>query len=166
MAFVRNPVVYVPDLTNGRPIVDGKVYILVAGTVPPMHDSAIDPLDLVTVSYYNEANNLVTQSQPLYTSKGGCLYGNYPDSARQFIISPQAYVFAVYNRIGQLEYSAETTASDYVEVADLADVNSTVLVGGVEAGNIADRAKVYASLEDYSGTPLQKLQAAYDSGST
>ena len=136
MAFVRNPVVYVPDLTNGRPIVDGKVYILTAGTVPPMHDSAIDPLDLVTVSYYNEADNLVEQPQPLYTSKGGCLYGNYPDAARQFIISPQAYVFAVYNRIGQLEYSAETTASDYVETDALAAANSTVTVAGVPAKDI------------------------------
>lgn len=133
MAFVRNPVVYVPDLTNGRPIVDGKVYILTAGTVPPMHDSAIDPLDLVTVSYYNEANNLVTQPQPLYTSKGGCLYGNYPDAARQFIISPQAYVFAAYNSIGQLEYSAETTASDYVETNSLAAANSTVSIAGQPA---------------------------------
>lgn len=49
---------------------------------------------------------------------------------------------------------------------DLAAANSTVLVGGVEAGNLADRAKVYTSLEDYSGTPLQKLQAAYNSGAT
>lgn len=139
MAFVRNPVVYVPDLTNGRPIVDGKVYILTAGTVPPMHDSAIDPLDLVTVSYYNEADNLVEQPQPLYTSKGGCLYGNYPDAARQFIISPQAYVFAVYNRIGQLEYSAETTASDYVETNALAAANSTVLIANEEAWKMATK---------------------------
>ncbi len=149
MAFVRNPVVYVPDLTNGRPIVDGKVYILAAGTVPPMHDSAIDPADLVTVSYYNEADNLVTQPQPLYTSKGGCLYGNFPDAARQYIISPQAYVFAVYNRIGQLEYSAETTASDYVETDALSAANSTVLVGGVEAGDLARKYAEFATVEDY-----------------
>ena len=149
MAFVRNPVVYVPDLTNGRPIVDGKVYILTAGTVPPMHDSAIDPLDLVTVSYYNEANNLVEQPQPLYTSKGGCLYGNYPDAARQFIISPQAYVFAVYNRIGQLEYSAETTASDYVETNALAAANSTALVGGVEAGDVGYLTNHVVAIESF-----------------
>ncbi len=134
MAFLRNPVVYVPDLTNGRPIVDGKVYVLVAGTIPPMHDSAIDADTLVTVSYENEAGNIVEAPQPLYTSKGGCLYGNYPDSARQYMISPQEYVFAVYNRLGQYEYSGETFADDYVESAALAAANSTVLVGDVQAG--------------------------------
>ena len=134
MAYVRNPVVYVPDLTNGRPIVDGKVYLLTSGTIPPMHDSTIDPLDLLTVTFVNEAGNTVEQPQPLYTSKGGCLYGNFPDAARQFMIAPQAYVFAAYNRIGELQYSAETSASDYVETDALAAANSTVLVGGVEAG--------------------------------
>lgn len=137
MAYVRNPVVYVPDLTNGRPIVDGKVYLLTSGTIPPMHDSTIDPLDLLTVTFVNEAGNTVEQPQPLYTSKGGCLYGNFPDAARQFMIAPQAYVFAAYNRIGELQYSAETSASDYVETDALAAVGSTVLVGGVEAGDIA-----------------------------
>jgi hypothetical protein len=133
MAYVRNPVVYVPDLTNGRPIVDGKVYLLTSGTVPPMHDSTIDPLDLLTVTYINEAGNTVEQPQPLYTSKGGCLYGNFPDAARQFMIAPQAYVFAAYNRIGELQYSAETSASDYVETDALAAVGSTVLIAGVPA---------------------------------
>jgi len=137
MAFLRNPVVYVPDLANGRPIVDGKVYALVAGTVPPMHDSAIDPADLLTVTYKNEAGNIVEQPQPLYTSKGGCLFGNYPDAAVQYMITPQEYVYAVYNRIGQLEYSGSTSASDYVETVALAAVDSTVGVGGVEAGMIA-----------------------------
>lgn len=137
MAYVRNPVVYVPDLTNGRPIVDGKVYLLTSGTIPPMHDSTIDPADLLTVTYVNEAGNTVEQPQPLYTSKGGCLYGNFPDAARQFMIAPQAYVFAAYNRIGELQYSAETSASDYVETDALAAVGSTVLVGGVEAQYLA-----------------------------
>lgn len=134
MAFLRNPVVYVPDLANGRPIVDGRVYALVAGTVPPMHDSAIDPADLLTVTYKNEAGNIVEHPQPLYTSKGGCLFGNYPDSAVQYMIYPQEYVYAVYNRIGQLEYSGSTNASDYVETDALAATGSTVLVGGIEAG--------------------------------
>ncbi len=133
MAFLRNPVVYVPDLANGRPIVDGKVYALVAGTVPPMHDSAIDPADLLTVTYKNEAGNIVEQPQPLYTSKGGCLFGNYPDAAVQYMITPQEYVYAVYNRIGQLEYAGSTSASDYVETVALAAVDSTVLIAGVEA---------------------------------
>lgn len=136
MAYVRNPVVYVPDLTNGRPIVDGKVYLLTSGTIPPMHDSTIDPLGLLTVTYINEVGNTVEQPQPLYTSKGGCLYGNFPDAARQFMIAPQGYVFAAYNRIGELQYSAETSASDYVETDALAAVGSTVLVGGAEAGDV------------------------------
>ncbi|QGH73276.1 MAG: cell adhesion-like domain protein [Podoviridae sp. ctKoA10] len=148
MAFLRNPVVYVPDLLNGRPIVDGKVYVLAAGTIPPMHDSAIDSGDLVTVSYENEAGNIVEAPQPLYTSKGGCLYGNYPDSARQYMISPQEYVFAVYNRLGQYEYSGETFADDYVESAALAAADSTVLVGGVEAGEIT---KTIATVESTGG---------------
>lgn len=136
MAYVRNPVVYVPDLTNGRPIVDGKVYLLTSGTIPPMHDSTIDPLDLLTVTFVNEAGSTVEQPQPLYTSKGGCLYGNFPDAARQFMIAPQAYVFAAYNRIGELQYSAETSVSDYVETDALAAADSTVLVGGVDAGQL------------------------------
>jgi hypothetical protein len=142
MAFLRNPVVYVPDLANGRPIVDGKVYALVAGTVPPMHDSAIDPADLLTVTYKNEAGNIVEQPQPLYTSKGGCLFGNYPDAAVQYMITPQEYVYAVYNRIGQLEYSGQTSASDYVETDALAADDSTVLVGGVAAGKIAKQLRL------------------------
>jgi len=136
MAFLRNPVVYVPDLANGRPIVDGKVYALVAGTVPPMHDSAIDPADLLTVTYKNEAGNIVEQPQPLYTSKGGCLFGSYPDAAVQYMITPQEYVYAVYNRIGQLEYSGSTNASDYVETVALAAVDSTVEIAGMEAADL------------------------------
>lgn len=139
MAYVRNPVVYVPDLTNGRPIVDGKVYLLTSGTIPPMHDSTIDPADLLTVTYINEARNAVEQPQPLYTSKGGCLYGNFPDAARQFMIAPQAYVFAAYSNIGQLQYSAETTAGDYVEIDELASTSSTILIGGTEAKEVGRR---------------------------
>jgi hypothetical protein len=133
MAFLRNPVVYVPDLLNGRPIVGGKVYVLTVGTVPPAHDSAINPSTLVTVSYKNEAGNIVTAPQPLYTSKGGCLYGEYPSEARQYISAQNSFVFAVYNSAGRLQYSSETSGSDSVQTADLAAANSTVLVGGVEA---------------------------------
>lgn len=150
MAYVRNPVVYVPDLTNGRPIVDGKVYLLTSGTIPPMHDSTIDPADLLTVTYINEAGNTVEQPQPLYTSKGGCLYGNFPDAARQFMIAPQAYVFAAYNRIGELQYSAETSASDYVETDTLAAVGSTVLVGGVEARDLVSAYQSECHIEAFS----------------
>lgn len=135
MAFVRNPVVYVPDLTNGRPIVDGKVYLLTAGTVPPTQDSAINPADLLTVSYVNEAGNTITQPQPLYTSKGGCLYGSFPEEAAQYSVSNNSFVFAAYDKRGRLQYSAETTASDYIETDALAASDSTVLVGGVEAGS-------------------------------
>jgi len=149
MAFLRNPVVYVPDLANGRPIVDGKVYALAAGTVPPMHDSAIDPADLLTVTYKNEAENIVEQPQPLYTSKGGCLFGNYPDAAVQYMITPQEYVYAVYNRIGQLEYAGSTSASDYVETVALAAVDSTVLIGGVEAWEIAQNNKDFVSITQF-----------------
>lgn len=149
MAYVRNPVVYVPDLTNGRPIVDGKVYLLTSGTIPPMHDSTIDPLDLLTVTFVNEAGNTVEQPQPLYTSKGGCLYGNFPDAARQFMIAPQAYVFAAYNRIGELQYSAETSASDYVETDALAAVGSTVLIGGEEAGDVGKTSKAFTSIYEF-----------------
>ncbi len=133
MAFLRNPVVYVPDLTNGRPIVDGKVYVLVAGTVPPTHDSYIDPLTLVQVTYENEAGNIVNAPQPLYTSKGGCLYGEFPEEARQYISANDAFVFAVYNSIGRLQYSSETFSGDYIESVDLAVSNSTVLIAGVQA---------------------------------
>lgn len=142
MPFIRNPIVYVPDLTNGRPIVDGRVYILKAGTIAPMHDSLIDNADKVVITYQNEAGNYIEQPQPLYTSKGGCLYGDYPESARQFISAENAFVFAVYNRIGQLEYSSETFASDYVESAELAASNSTQLVGGVEAKDVVTHGAV------------------------
>ncbi len=118
MAFVRNPIVYVPDLTNGRPVVDGKVYLLAKGTIAPTHSSSINPSTLLSISYINEAGNTVPQPQPLYTSKGGCLYGSYPDEARQFSLAEQEYVFAVYNRIGRLEYAGHYTNSalsaDYV----------------------------------------------------
>lgn len=150
MAFLRNPVVYVPDLLNGRPIVDGKVYVLVAGTVPPTHDSAINAGTLVTVSYENEAGNIVTAPQPLYTSKGGCLYGNYPDSARQYMISPQEYVFAVYNRLGEYEYSGETFADDYVESVALADTNSTVQIAAIKALDIGRKYNEFVLVEDYA----------------
>lgn len=133
MAFLRNPVVYVPDLANGRPIVDGQVYVLEAGTIPPVNASAIDPLTEVQLSYENEAGNFVDAPQPLYTSKGGCLYGEYPEEARQYVTANNAFVFAVYDKIGRLQYSSETFASDFVESAELAASNSTVLVGGVEA---------------------------------
>ena len=161
MAFLRNPVVYVPDLTNGRPIVDGKVYVLVAGTIPPMHDSAIDAGTLVTVSYENEAGNIVTAPQPLYTSKGGCLYGNYPDSARQYMISPQEYVFAVYNRLGQYEYSGETFADDYVYSDELAASNSTVPVGGVDAGALGKGVQVTAQQYGAVGNGATNDTAAF-----
>lgn len=148
MAYVRNPVVYVPDLTNGRPIVDGKVYLLTSGTIPPMHDSTIDPADLLTVTYINEAGNTVEQPQPLYTSKGGCLYGNSPEEAAQYIVSNNSYVFAAYNKNGKLQYSANTSGTDAVETADLAGVNSTVLVGGVQAGEIT---KTIATVDSAGG---------------
>jgi hypothetical protein len=163
MAYVRNPVVYVPDLTNGRPIVDGKVYLLTSGTIPPMHDSTIDPLDLLTVTYINEAGNTVEQPQPLYTSKGGCLYGNFPDEARQFMITPQDYVFAAYNRIGELQYSAETSASDYVETDALAVVGSTVLVGGIEAKELKKAGIFTTTAEIASGAfPVDSVLCVTD----
>ena len=136
MAYVRNPVVYVPDLTNGRPIVDGKVYLLTSGTIPPMHDSTIDPLDLLTVTFVNEAGNTVEQPQPLYTSKGGCLYGNFPEEAAQYIVSNNSYVFAAYNSNGVLQYSASTSGTDSVETADLAATDSTVLIAGKQASSV------------------------------
>ncbi len=171
MAFLRNPVVYVPDLANGRPIVDGKVYALAAGTVPPMHDSAIDPADLLTVTFVNEAGNTVEQPQPLYTSKGGCLFGNYPDAAVQYMITPQEYVYAVYNRIGQLEYSGQTSASDYVETDALAAVGSTVLVGGAEAGKVGSRAKAFYLVSDFESLKVGSdwtaaIQAAIDAANS
>ena len=166
MAFLRNPVVYVPDLNNGRPIVDGKVYALVSGTVPPMHDSAIDPLDLLTVTYENEAGNIVEATQPLYTSKGGCLYGNYPDSARQYMVTPQEYVYAVYNRIGQLEYSGETTASDYVETNALAATDSTVLIASVQAGQVGSNLIYQKTLFDFGADETADATAALISAVT
>jgi hypothetical protein len=156
MAFLRNPVVYVPDLTNGRPIVDGKVYVLVAGTVPPTHDSDIDPLTLVQVTYENEAGNIVNAPQPLYTSKGGCLYGEFPSSARQYISAQNSFVFAVYNSVGMLQYSSETSGGDYVETADLAASNSTVLVGGVEAELLPASVSDIKSLESIQKIPEKK----------
>jgi hypothetical protein len=173
MAFLRNPVVYVPDLANGRPIVDGKVYALVAGTVPPMHDSAIDPADLLTVTFVNEAGNTVEQPQPLYTSKGGCLFGSYPDAAVQYMITPQEYVYAVYNRIGQLEYSGQTSASDYVETVALAAVDSTVEIAGVEASVVGATIKCQQSIRAFDPDNILDLdvdhtavlQAAIDASS-
>jgi hypothetical protein len=89
------------------------------------------------------------------------------------MITPQEYVYAVYNRIGQLEYSGSTSASDYVETVALAAVDSTVEIAGVEASVVGATIKCQQSIRafdpdnilDSSVDHTAVLQAAIDASS-
>lgn len=63
--------------------------------------------------------------------------------------------------VEQSVQSAEGTLRD-----ELADVESAVVVGGTEATTLAKRIAGFVTLEEFTGTPVEKLQAAYDSGAS
>lgn len=104
MPILRSPAVYIPALQFGRPISLGFVYVLSAGISVPSSKDSITAGDLESVFYNDEGGNQVSVSQPLNTSKGGCIYSGCPDTVRQFYTSASSYQIAVYDSTGSLQY--------------------------------------------------------------
>ena len=104
MPILRSPAVYIPALQFGKPISLGFVYVLAAGISVPSSKDSITAGDLEPVFYNDEGGNQVAVSQPLNTSKGGCVYSGCPDTVRQFYTSAASYQVAVYDATGSLQY--------------------------------------------------------------
>lgn len=104
MPILRSPAVYIPALQFGKPISLGFVYVLAAGISVPSSKDSITAGDLESVFYNDEGGNQVSVSQPLNTSKGGCIYSGCPDTVRQFYTSAASYQIAVYDATGALQY--------------------------------------------------------------
>lgn len=136
---------YVPDPKNGRPIANGKVYFLIAGYTAPDRDS---DLDISKIAPVTADGNVVPQ--PIYTSQGGTLLVGSQVNQPQLIPDGTVNRVAVYDKCGKLVYQVGYNAvGPFVPADDLAATNSTVLVGGVEAGVIANKSKKIILIEDY-----------------
>ncbi len=75
------------------------------------------------------------------------------------------FVYYVDGDSGQWVQEPVVSADSTLEL-QLAAADSTKLVGGVKAKELAAKSGGFVVLEQFSGTALQKLQAAYDSGAT
>ena len=118
MALIRPAVNYIPDLNFGRPLSDAQVYLLTSTATVPQNAADINPTDLLTVTYLNDADNTVEAPQPLRTTKGGCLFTGCKQVIKQFSVNALVYIYAVYDKNGNLEYQGKTTGSDFVDVND------------------------------------------------
>ena len=136
MAFIRPATNYIPDINFGRPLSDAQVFLLTSTATVPQNAADINLAELLTVTYVNDAGNTAEAPQPLRTTKGGCLFTGCKQVIKQFSVNASVYIYAVYDKNGNLEYQGKTTGSDFVDVNDLAAADSTVLVGGAEAGSI------------------------------
>lgn len=104
MAILRSPAVYIPALGFGKPISLGFVYILASGASVPSNKDSISPANYEPIYYNDEGGNQVEVSQPLNTTKGGCIYSDCPDSVRQYYTSASTYQIAIYDSNGALQY--------------------------------------------------------------
>jgi len=104
MPTLRSPAVYIPALQFGKPISLGFVYILSSGVSVPSNKVSVQADDLAPIFYNDESGNQIAVSQPLNTSKGGCIYSDCSDEVRQFYTSAANYIFAVYDSNGALQY--------------------------------------------------------------
>ena len=98
------PATYFPSLAFGRPVSGGQVYVFTAGVSVPSTTASVNPVDLVDVFYTDEGGNQIEVSQPLATSKGGVLYYGSSETVRTFYSDSTAFIVAVYDGSGALQY--------------------------------------------------------------
>lgn len=130
MSFTfQNPFAYFNNPANSNPVGLGKMYIGLPDTDP------ITPANQIPVYAVQPDGSELAIPQPVRMTAGGVL--TYNGTPIQLKINADSYSVRIDSSTNaQLYYTARAYRPDIDLILALAATNSTVLVGGVEAGDI------------------------------
>lgn len=129
MSNIICPSTYFPSLSFGRPVSMGSVYVFKTGVSIPSTTASVSLVDLVDVFYRDEGDNEIAVSQPLATSKGGVLYYGSVETVRNFYSDSTAFVVAVYDTSGALQYYGDVDGETNDPLVNVTDWNNAITDG-------------------------------------